>query len=277
MPELPDILVLARSMDQALPGRRITGAIINQPRCLNVSETEFCQTLAGRTFGHVRQRGKWVLADLDQDWTLALNLGMGGEVRLHGAAESPDPGRERVALELAGPDGARAQLWAHFWWFGSVHLVPSGNPAAHAQLARLGPEPLAPEFTVERLGEMLRGRRGAIKKYLLDQSFLAGIGNVYIQDTLWYAHLHPLRLANTLGPEDVARLHEAILRVLGEGIHWGGGPGEQDVWGNKGQYAEHLQVGYRTGQPCPACGTTIEELRVGSTNSYICPQCQPAV
>jgi formamidopyrimidine-DNA glycosylase len=123
---------------------------------------------------------------------------------------------------------------------------------------------------------MLHGRRGTLKKYLLDQAFIAGIGNVYVQDILWRARLHPLRPANTLGEEEVARLHAAIRETLEEGIRWGGGPGEKDVWGHEGRYHEHLQVGYRTGQPCPACGATVEELRAGSTTSYICPQCQPA-
>jgi len=272
MPELPDAFVLARSMDQALPGRAIAGVVVNQPKCLNRPEEEFRQAVLGRAFRRARPRGKWVLADLDCDWTLAFNLGMGGEVRLHAPDEVADPKRERVVLHL--DDGA--QLWAHFWWFGHVHLLPLGDLSAHPQLARLGPEPLADDFTASRLAAMLQGRRGAIKQYLLDQYFLAGIGNVYVQDILWYARLHPLRPANTLTPADVERLHSAIRHVLGEGIRWGGGPGEQDVWGNEGHYAEHLQVGYRTGQPCPACGTVIAELRVGSTTSYICPQCQPA-
>ena len=270
MPELPDILILARSMDQALAGQSIADVTVNQPRCLNRPAEEFCQAVVGRAFQRVWQRGKWVLADLDRDWTLAFNLGMGGEVRLHGPEEVPDPERERLAFRL----GDGRQLWVHFWWFGSVHLVPLGNLAAHPQLGSLGPEPLAEDFTPERLGEMLRGRRGAVKKYLLDQKLLAGIGNVYVQDILWRACIHPLRPANTLDASAIAQLHRAIQQVLREGIRWGGGPGEQDVWGNRGLYHEHFEVGYRTGKPCPVCGTTIEELRVGSTTSYVCLRCQ---
>ena len=270
MPELPDLVVLARSLDQVLPGRSIAEVAVHQPKCLNRPEGEFRQAVVGRTFVRARQRGKWALADLDRDWTLALNLGMGGEVRLHGPEEVADPKRERVTFRLA--DGA--QLWAHFWWFGSVHLVPLADCGAHPQLASLGPEPLAVDFTPERLADILRGRRGPIKKYLIDQHVLAGVGNVYAQDILWHARLHPLRPASTLDAADVARLHAAIRHVLAEGIRWGGGPGESDVWGNKGHYHEHFQVGYRTGQPCPECGTVIEELRVGSTTSYICPTCQ---
>lgn len=270
MPELPDILVLARSMDQALRGRSIAGVDIHQPKCLNVSEAEFRNAVVDHSFRCVGQRGKWVIADLDQDWTLAFNLGMGGEVRLHDSAEIPNPKRERVVFHLYGGE----QLWVHFWWFGHVHLIPLGELSAYPLLARLGPEPLSADFTPQKLAEILKGRRGAIKKYLLDQSFIAGIGNVYIQDILWYAQLHPLRAANSLDRADIERLHSAIRYVLTEGIRWGGGFREYDVWGNEGHYTEHLQVGYRTGEPCPACGTIIEELRVGSTTSYLCPRCQ---
>jgi len=270
MPELPDIFVLAHSMDKALSGRTITEVTVYQPRCLNKSEEEFRRAVIGYAFQHTWQRGKWVLANLDRDWMLAFNLGMGGEVRLHGSDERPDPRRERVVFCM---DNGQ-QLWTRFWWFGQVHLIPLGNLNAHPQLACLGPEPLAEDFTPQRLERMLRGKRGAIKKYLLAQRFIAGIGNVYVQDILWYARLHPLRPANTLNPADVERLHSAIRHVLAEGIRWGGGPREYDVWGNEGHYAEHLQVGYRTGRPCPECGDLIAELRVGSTTSYFCPSCQ---
>lgn len=270
MPELPDIYILAQSMDQVLRGQKIAGVTVNQPKCLNVAPETLQAALVGHAILAARQRGKWVLWELDSGDCLALNLGMGGEVCLHRSNEAPAPERERVVFRLA--DGR--QLWAHFWWFGQVHLVPGGNLSAHPQLARLGPEPLAVDFTVERLVELLRSRRGALKKYLLDQSFIAGIGNVYVQDILWHARLHPLRPANSLSPDEVQRLHRAIRLVLEEGICRGGGPGERDVWGNEGHYIEHRAVGYRTGSPCPACGAIIEELRVGSTTSYICPQCQ---
>ncbi len=270
MPELPDIAILARSLDQALRGQQIAAVTANQPKCLNLAPEDLAAALIGRTIRRAWQRGKWALLDLDSGDLLALNLGMGGEVCLHACKEVPAPNRERVVLRLA--DGR--QLWLHFWWFGQVHLVAGGDLSAHPQLARLGPEPLGEEFTVERLAGLLRGRRGALKKYLLDQSVIAGIGNVYVQDILWHARLHPLIPASTLGDEDFRRLHGAIRHVLGEGIRWGGGPGEKDVWGHEGHYPEHLQVGYRTGQPCPACSTPVEELRVGSTTSYICPRCQ---
>ncbi len=270
MPELPDLYILARSMDQALSGQEIADVAVNQPKCLNLPPDAFGAGLRGRTIRQVRQRGKWALMDLDNGDALGLNLGMGGEACLHGADEVPSPTRERVVFRLVGGQ----QLWVHFWWFGQVHLIRGGDVGAHPQLGRLGPEPLDAAFTVERLAELLRGRRGALKVYLLDQTLVAGIGNVYVQDILWEARLHPLTPAGALDDEDIRHLHAAIRHVLEEGVRWGGGPGERDVWGREGHYAEHLQVGYRTGQPCPACGAPVEQLRVGSTTSYICARCQ---
>jgi len=270
VPELPDIVVLAESMDKALRNRLIEDVTVNQPKCLNVSVRRFANQVRGRRFERSSPRGKWVLSDLDTKWTLAFNLGMGGEIRLHTKNEEPETKRERVVLRL--DDGQ--QVWIHHWWFGHVHLVPKGHLGSHPQIGRLGQEPLADGFTADILHHMLEGRRGWIKKYLLDQSFIAGIGNVYIQDVLWYARLHPKRSAGSLTRPEVEGLHQAIQRVLNEGISYGGGPGEQDIWGNKGRYQEHFMVGYRTGKACPECGTPVEELRVGSTTSYICPKCQ---
>ncbi|NLE77030.1 MAG: Fpg/Nei family DNA glycosylase [Chloroflexi bacterium] len=272
MPELPDLVVLARSMDEALRGRRVAAVAVQQPRCLNVPPQALGEALVGSTLLGTRQRGKWALTSLAGGDAIGFNLGMGGELRLHSAQETPDPQRERVVVRFA--DGE--QLWAHFWWFGHVHWLPQGDLTAHPQLGALGPEPLADDFTAQRLAGMLQGRRGELKRYLLDQRFIAGIGNVYVQDILWHAGLHPRTPAHSLDEAATARLHGAIRHVLQEGIRWGGGPSEQDLWGRKGAYVDHVQVAYRTGQPCPACRTAVEEVRVGPTTSYICPRCQTA-
>jgi len=271
MPELPDIVVLARSMDEALCGKTIADVTVNQPKCLNLSPEAFREQIIGRRLDGFRQRGKWVLVDLDDGATLALNQGMGGEVVIHSRGKTPDLNRERVVFRFEDGD----QLWIHHWWFGHVHLVAPGALDSHPQIGVLGAEPLAEDFTAIRLAEMLRGKRGRLRSYLLDQRVIAGIGNVYVQDILWHARLHPTRKANTLDAAAIERLHGAIRHVLGEGVRWGGGYGEKDVYGNAGRYGEHLQVGYRAGEPCPACRTPVEEIRVGQTTSYICPQCQP--
>ncbi|MBN1285043.1 MAG: Fpg/Nei family DNA glycosylase, partial [Anaerolineae bacterium] len=227
MPELPDIVVLARSMDEALRGKIVAGVEVNQPKCLNIAPEAFAEQVAGCRLEGFRQRGKWVLGELDNGATLALNLGMGGEMILHKPGETPDPTRERVVFRFTDA----TQLWIHHWWFGHVHLIEPGKLGEHPA-GETGPEPLADDFTAAKLGEMLAGKRGRLKNYLLDQKFIAGIGNVYIQDILWRARLHPMRKAGALDVADIERLHGAIRGVLNEGIKWGGGPGEKDIYGN---------------------------------------------
>ena len=273
MPELPDIVLLARSMMQGLSGRTIRKATVNQPKVLNSSPAAFNRTLKDRELQEFNQRGKWILGALDNHWTLALNLGMGGEVRLRSPVEVPDPNRERIVFLF---DDA-FQLWVHFWWFGHVHLIPPGKLNVHPQIGTLGIEPLSEQFTGNRLQAMLVKKRGRIKSYLLDQRFIAGIGNVYVQDILWHARLHPTRNANTLTEVEINNLYQSIQHVLREGIRLGPGPGEQDLWGNRGRWDKHPgwpQIAYKTGHPCPSCHALVEEIRIGNTTSFICPQCQ---
>ena len=273
LPELPDIVLLAESMNEALVGKTIHQVQVNQPKVLNSTIPTFKKNIQGRTFQHFQQRGKWLLSKLNNDWTLAFNLGMGGELRIHWSVETPDSNRERVVFYFSNGD----QLWVHFWWFGHIHLIKPGKVQHHPQIGTLGEEPLSNDFTVNKLASMLEGKRGRIKSYMLDQRFIAGIGNVYVQDILWHAELHPNRKSNTLSSGDIMKLHHAIQHVLREGIRWGPGPGEQDVWGTRGQWGKQPgwpQIAYRTEKPCPTCQTLVQELRVGSTTSYLCPKCQ---
>ncbi|MFX1565894.1 MAG: Fpg/Nei family DNA glycosylase [Promethearchaeota archaeon] len=273
MPELPDIVLLVQSMTAGLASKQIVHTNVNQPKVLNQSVSKFRKKVMDRIFQSFQQRGKWILSKLDNEWTLAFNLGMGGELRLQWPPLVPNPKRERVVFSLSNG----SQLWAHFWWFGYIHLLKPGELKHHPQIGTLGIEPLSDEFTETELASMLEGKRGRIKGYLLDQRFIAGIGNVYIQDILWHARLHPDRKANSLQSTEVKNLHQAIRHVLQEGIRYGPGPGEQDLWGNRGQWGKIAgwpQIAYRTGKPCPTCSTLIEELRVGNTTSYLCPTCQ---
>ncbi len=270
MPELPDIYILAQSMNDALVSRSITGVEVNQPKCLNMTARKFRNRVKDTSFESITQRGKWIIANMDSKWSIAFNLGMGGEIRLFNQEKKSDPKFHRVVFEL----DKGVWLGINHWWFGHVHLVPKGDFTTHPQLSNLGPEPLDDSFTVDKLGSMLEKKRGRIKSYFLDQSFIAGIGNVYVQDILWFARIHPNRQANTLIDVDIEKLHWSIQHVLREGIKYKGGPREQDIWGNKGTYIKHRRIGYRTGEPCPGCQTIIEEIRVGSTTSYICRRCQ---
>jgi len=270
MPELPEIANLARQMDQELRGRRIADVEIVQPKCLNVPPEKFKGLLVGTTVARVTSRGKWAFTDLDPGVTLLLNLGMGGEILFHLKGD-PLPGNRQSAV-LFDNGSAFSQ---HFWWFGYVHTVRTADLASHAMTASLGLDPLDDhEFTLNAFEEMLEQRkRGRIKTVLMDQKNIAGIGNVYIQDILFAAGLHPLRKIADLSPAERTMLYDAIRSQLRSALELGGLAYEKDLYNQPGRFKDFL-VGYREGKPCPVCGTLIQKVRTGSTSSFICPHCQ---
>ncbi len=265
MPELPEIAVLANQMKAELIGKTIRSIEVVQPKSLNVPLEEFVQALKGAEVRDVTYRGKWIFVETNTGWLL-LNLGMGGEILLVDRDNLPK--KRRLVFDF---DDATA-LSVNFWWFGYAHWTD--DLARHKMTARLGPNAL--DLSASDLRGMFQGRRGRVKSFLMDQSKVAGIGNVYIQDILFRARLHPLRTVNTLSDAEIDALAEAIRESLQQSIDLGGSAWERDLYGKKGRFGEEqLLVGYREGKPCPACDTPIEKIRAGSTSSYICPQCQP--
>ncbi len=264
MPELPEIAVLARDMQKELAGRRISAIEVLQPKCLNLPEGEFTSAVQGARIVDVTSHGKWIEAALDGGWLL-LNLGMGGEVLLTDREHLPE--KYRLILDLE--DGA--VLAINFWWFGSVHYVD--NLEEHQQVSSLGPDFMS--LTLDDFRGLLRGKRGGIKSFLLDQKKIAGIGNVYVQDPLFKARLHPLRTIHTLSDHEIEALWQALREILQQSIDLGGSHWEQKLDGEHGQWdGSYFQVAYREGQPCPACGTAVEKIKTGSTSTHICPSCQ---
>ena len=269
MPELPEISHLARQMHRALRGRRIVAVEVRQPKCLNVPPARFAALVRGKTIDRVTSRGKWVFAHLAPDATLLVSLGMGGELLLHepGAAL---PGRYQLKFDFAD----RASVTLNFWWFGYAHAVRDRDLPRHKMTADLGLDPLSrSEFTPARFAALLAGRRGAIKALLMDQRRIAGIGNVYIQDILFRAGLHPNRPIPKITAAERARLHREIAGQLAAAAKRGGLAYEKDLYNRPGGIRKFL-VGYRPGKPCPKCGATIRKIRAGATASFICPRCQ---
>ena len=270
MAELPELIILARQMNEALAGKSIAVVEVPQPKCLNIPVDDFTAGLVGKSVVSVENRGKWLFLRLMPADYLLLNLGMGADL-LYYAPGASLPDKYQLDVRLADGSG----FTARFWWFGYVHLVPEDKLGEHKLTAGTGLSPLEPAFTEEYLAGLLRGRKMAVKTILMDQKNVAGIGNVYIQDTLFRARLHPLRPANSLTPDEVRALHQALRGVVEFSLSLNGAAYEKDFYGQKGGYGmEHLEVGYKEGQPCPACGTTIIKVKTGSTASYICPQCQ---
>jgi formamidopyrimidine-DNA glycosylase len=284
LPELPELVVWARQFRAEIVGKAITAAETPQPKCLNAPPDEVAAFLTGRAVKDARERGKWLILDLAPDGHLLLNLGMGGDFhyRRPGARSGAPPGTtppgasspEKYQFKLTFSDGSELAL--RFSWFGYVHIARSGELARHAMTASLGPSPLDPDMDVVRFRRMVAARpRRSVKSLLLDQKVLAGIGNVYAQDPLWGARLHPDRRLGSLSPAEVDALWVSLRGVLERSIAKGGLAYERDLHGNPGGYErEDYDVAYRTGEPCPRCGAAVQKIKTGATSTHLCPECQ---
>lgn len=265
MPELPEIYVMARDMQKELVGRTFGEIEVLQPKCLNVPVDDFQSAISGTEIRDVTPRGKWVRAQLSTGWLL-LSLGMGGEILLTDRDHLPD--KYRLIFDFS--DGA--SLAVNFWWFGYAHTTPTLTD--HKMTAKLGPDML--DLSLDEFRALLAGRRGAIKTFLLNQKRIAGIGNVYVQDPLFLARIHPLRKINSLSDAEIVALWKALRETLQQSIDQGGSAWEQNLYGEKGQWDQRsMHILHLENEPCPVCGTTVENIKTGSTHTRVCPVCQP--
>jgi len=270
MPELPEVETIKNELLPHIVGHQITGVslfwdgIVRQP-----SVKEFCSRLIGQRLTGVSRRGKYLILGLTSHEVLIIHLKMTGSLLLKPA--SAEPGRFiRAILHL---DGETTLHFRDPRKLGAMWLVED----KHAITGKLGPEPLEADFTPQTLLTRLNNRKAPIKALLCDQTFIAGIGNMYADEALFAAGIHPLRSGGSLSPEEVERLHSAIQQVLWAAINNKGAststyfrPG-----GELGTAHFQFQVAHRGGKPCPACGTPIERIPIRNRGSYFCPKCQP--
>ncbi len=265
--------MIARMLAPHVAGRRVDEVHVLWERTVaRPTAAEFAARLRGSRILEVRRRGKFLVFPLDAGSTWLAHLRMSGHFLLRAADVLADvTPHVRAWLRFAEGDGV--------WFvnprkFGRFYLVDDPQTV----LGRLGPEPLDPRFTAESLARRLRTRRGEIKRLLLDQRFIAGLGNIYANESLWWAGIAPWRIANTLTEAEVGKLHAAIVRVLREAIRDGGTrlADRQYVYpdGGSGQHQQRLQVYGREGAPCPRCGHPLRRLIQGGRSSYFCTECQ---
>jgi formamidopyrimidine-DNA glycosylase len=271
MPELPEVETVARGLRASLVGRTVVGVEVRWARSVvPPAPAAFARRLAAQAVTEVGRRGKWVVIALSGGDTLLVHLRMTGRLVLE-SEPCLDDRHLRVLLFL---DDGRRLRFSDQRKFGRMVLTAEPREV----LGDLGPEPLGEEFTLGRLGEMLAHRRGRIKPLLLNQRFLAGLGNIYTDEALWRAGVHPLRQADALTPGEVRRLHRAIQSVLRAAIASGGTTLPDRTYqradGRSGEFARRLAVYGRVGQPCMRCGATVERIRVSQRGTYLCPRCQ---
>lgn len=272
MPELPEVETASRDLDGLLRGARFDGTVwTDWPKALGgLSPDAFGRAIAGREVAGVRRRAKWIVIDLSDGASLGLHLRMSGSATVSPPAAGREP-HVHVSLGLA--DGRRFDFRDVRKFGRLLHLAPEGREALFAPY---GPEPLDAGFTAAALAGRLSHRRGALKPLLLDQRVVAGLGNIYVDEALFRAGLHPLRPAGGLGPKEVAALHRAIRQVLTESIARKGTTlrDYRTGTGEKGENQRHLAVYGRGGEACPRCGAAIARIVVGQRGTHFCPACQ---
>ncbi len=275
MPELPEVETYVRDLAPLLGGRQVLSATVAWPRSIAAPDAEnFVTLIAGQRFEHFARRGKYMLLGLESGMTLIVHLRMTGRL-ITVAGNAPLPSHTHVVMTL---EHGERLIFQDARKFGRLWLTP--DPAM--VLAHLGPEPFAADFTPAYLAARLHGRAAPIKALLLDQGLVAGVGNIYADEALFRAGIHPRRPAGSLGAAEVAALYAAVQTVLTLGIAKAGsslgGSSLQNYsrpGGVPGGFQEEFKVFRRTGQPCPVCGTPITRIVVAQRGTHFCPYCQP--
>ncbi len=288
MPELPEVETVCRQLEPELEGRRIEALEVYDPRWSRpVPPEELGAAVSGRMIERLGRRGKYLLLGLDGGQTLVMHLRMTGNLVLVEGEGKIDPS-EGMRLYEGERSTSERHMRARFvlddgrevWFtdprrFGEARLLDDADLDAHFA-SRLGIEPLSDEFTPEALGEIAAGRNAPLKSFLLDQKGIAGIGNIYADEALFRARLHPLSPAGSMRPEHLEALRDAVVAALEAGIDGGGASIDdyRDGRGERGRMQDEFLVHTREGEPCPRCEGTVKRIVVGGRSTYFCSDCQ---
>ncbi len=264
MPELPEVETIARKLKPELVGRTIKSADLLWSRTLAApSPKKFREQIKGQRIKEVTRRAKYFILRLS-DFDLLIHLRMSGDLFTKNSTTEPEK-HDRLVIKLSGN---KSLIFNDTRKFGRVWLTADPQEV----LGKLGPEPFGREFTPQWLHTALQRKHRQLKPLLLDQTFLAGLGNIYTDEALHIAKLHPLGMSDSVTEKQARALHEAIRNVLKEGIKRNGASIDWVYRG--GEFQNYFRVYDREGEPCPVCGTPIQRLVVGQRGTHICPKCQ---
>lgn len=276
MPELPEVETIRAQLAERIPGRTITGVDVLDAKLVEPEDPRtFAAELAGRRILEVGRRGKYLLLELDGDETLVMHLRMTG--RLHWQ-EGPEQAPERFLRARFHLDDGGSLTFGDARRFGRAWMLRGDAAEREAYWAgRVGIEPLTPAFTGRVLEGLLAGRRGPVKAVLLNQALVAGLGNMYVDEALYQAKVHPEEPAGAIDPARLRALHRAIRERLAVAVAAGGASIDsyRDSLGERGSMQDLLRVHLHAGEPCRRCRTAIRKTRVAQRGTYWCPVCQP--
>src|SRR3712207_3283484 len=284
MPELPEVEVVRRGLEQWVAGRTVATVEVHHPRAVrrHLEGTEhFVSALTGRTFAAAHRRGKYLwlpLAEPDgasSGRALVGHLGMSGQLLVEKPSQ---PDETHLRARFTFTDGGRELRFVDQRTFGGLAVEESTGEGIPPRLAHIAIDPLDPSFDADAFSSALRRRHTEVKRALLDQTLIGGVGNIYADESLWRARLHGARPTDRLTRAQVADLLEGVRDVLAESLEQGGTSFDSlyvDVNGQSGYFSRHLAVYGQLDRPCPRCGTPIRRESFMNRSSYSCPQCQP--
>lgn len=274
MPELPEAETIRRALQNILPGRRIESVEVFTPAMREPLLPLLTAELPGKCFTAIRRRGRYLLADLDDGRAALMHFGMSGVVRVEETGKIPRRKHEHLFIHLDGGLTFKFECTRRFSIF--KLCSPAGDEKQPPELAQLGAEPLSEEFSAELLFTLSRNRKTPVKTFLMDNSVVTGIGNIYATETLYAAQIDPRRPAGKLRKAECSRLAAEAKRILLSAIEAGGSSISDflHVDGSEGKFAQQLSAYGKCGTPCPRCGETFSSVKLGGRSSCFCPGCQ---
>jgi len=270
MPELPEVETIRRSLEREVVGKEIAKIELRRPGLLqDLTLQELEERAVGAKILGIRRRAKYLIFDLDNEHSLVFHLGLEGLFLLD------EKDTENVHLIFHFADGPRL-YFDDIKGYGRLFLVPTAKVEELPSIAKLGLEPFTPSYTWESFAKLMRTNQ-EIKRLLLDQAKIAGVGNIYASEVLYRCGIHPRQLANDLSLNDARCLFDEIQHIMEEAIEHRGTSvyHYRDIDGSKGEFQNYLEVYGRAGQPCLRCGTPIEQIDQGGRGTFFCPKCQP--
>lgn len=274
MPELPEVETVRRSLNGQIVGKTIAAIGTDWAKIMNGGLALFQEQLIGQTFTAIDRRGKYLLMRLTGGRTIVSHLRMEGQYSLVETTDEPHARFTHVWFTFT--DGTELRYYDSRK-FGRMTLVPTGLEAEEVKgIGAMGPEPVTSDFLVPDFAARLKRHKKAIKSVILDQTVVAGVGNIYADETLWMSRIHPEQAASSLTLDQITTLHDAIIEELAASIAMRGTTVHSfvDAFGRTGGFQSQLQVYGKKGMPCPRCGTAIEKIKVGGRGTHFCPRCQ---
>ncbi|MGT2846292.1 DNA-formamidopyrimidine glycosylase [Streptococcus massiliensis] len=271
MPELPEVETVRRGLECLVVGKKIEAVSLFYPKMIISGTKEFQKALPGQEIQAIERRGKYLIFQLT-DWSLISHLRMEGKY-LYFSGEPLLDKHSHVRFDFTDKTSL---IYQDVRKFGTMELLEKSAVQPYFAARKLGPEPNPADFQLEPFKAALKKSRKILKPHLLDQTLVAGLGNIYVDEVLWRAGLHPKRMAASLSDQEMALLHEQIIAVLQLGIEKGGSTIRtyRNALGEDGTMQNHLKVYGKAGQKCPRCGGELEKIKLAGRGTHLCPTCQ---